>query len=184
MSCAFATMIYRFMCAETRIIYTHTCTYTSVCMFYVYYMSGHRRVKESFPHIHVCVYICHNIFTGVSQWMLTCLPCLDADIDARRLRGLAKVEAYCEMYEEITRRLAFLVAEWLRVGYVQGNMNSDNTALGGHTIDFGPFGIMEEYDPVSGTQSRPSKVVKRAISWRVGRLLLFLEGDSADLPEY
>ncbi len=46
-----------------------------------------------------------------------------------------------------------LVAEWLRVGYVQGNMNSDNTALGGYTIDFGPFGMMEEYHPVRASNT-------------------------------
>lgn len=70
------------------------------------------------------------------------------DIETRVLRGMSKGEAYCEMYEEMSRRLAKLIAEWLRVGYVQGNMNSDNTAIGGHTIDFGPFGMMEEYDPL------------------------------------
>ena len=70
------------------------------------------------------------------------------EIETKVLRGMSKGEAYCEMFEEMSRRMAKLVAEWLRVGYVQGNMNSDNTAIGGHTIDFGPFGIMEEYDPL------------------------------------
>lgn len=50
------------------------------------------------------------------------------------------------MVEEFAERQALLVAEWLRVGYVQGNMNSDNCTLGGRTIDYGPFGIMERYD--------------------------------------
>ena len=50
------------------------------------------------------------------------------------------------MLEEFSLRQAVLVAEWLRVGYVQGNMNSDNCTLGGRTIDYGPFGIMERYD--------------------------------------
>jgi uncharacterized protein YdiU (UPF0061 family) len=40
-----------------------------------------------------------------------------------------------------------LVVEWLRVGYVQGNMNSDNTLISGCTIDYGPFAFMEQYDP-------------------------------------
>jgi len=70
------------------------------------------------------------------------------EIETKVLRGMSKGEAYCEMFEEMSRRMAKLVAEWLRVGYVQGNMNSDNTAIGGHTIDFGPFGIMEEFDPL------------------------------------
>lgn len=50
------------------------------------------------------------------------------------------------MVEEFATRQAVLVAEWLRVGYVQGNMNSDNCTLGGRTIDYGPFGVMERYD--------------------------------------
>lgn len=44
-------------------------------------------------------------------------------------------------------RLTSLVAHWLRVGYCQGNFNSDNTAIGGFTLDYGPFGFMEVFDP-------------------------------------
>ena len=47
---------------------------------------------------------------------------------------------------EVVDRQAKLVAEWLRVGYTQGNMNSDNTAIGGYTLDLGPFAFMEKYD--------------------------------------
>ncbi len=44
-------------------------------------------------------------------------------------------------------RLTGLVAEWIRVGYCQGNFNSDNCALGGITLDYGPFGFCEAFDP-------------------------------------
>jgi len=44
-------------------------------------------------------------------------------------------------------RLSSLMAHWLRVGYCQGNFNSDNCALGGRTLDYGPFGFIEAYDP-------------------------------------
>jgi len=44
-------------------------------------------------------------------------------------------------------RLVSLVADWIRVGYCQGNFNSDNCALGGFTLDYGPFGFMERFDP-------------------------------------
>jgi len=44
-------------------------------------------------------------------------------------------------------RLTSLVAEWMRVGFCQGNFNSDNCVAGGFTLDFGPFGFMDEYDP-------------------------------------
>jgi uncharacterized protein YdiU (UPF0061 family) len=44
-------------------------------------------------------------------------------------------------------RLTALVAHWLRVGYCQGNFNSDNCAAGGFTLDYGPFGFCERFDP-------------------------------------
>ena len=54
-------------------------------------------------------------------------------------------QALERMFDEICGRQALLVAEWLRVGYCQGNMNSDNAALGGVTLDYGPFAFMEKY---------------------------------------
>lgn len=45
------------------------------------------------------------------------------------------------------KRLISLVANWIRVGYCQGNFNSDNCALGGYTLDYGPFGFCEIFDP-------------------------------------
>ncbi|WP_421866217.1 protein adenylyltransferase SelO [Motiliproteus sp.] len=48
---------------------------------------------------------------------------------------------------EFRARLASLVANWIRVGYCQGNFNSDNCAAGGFTLDFGPFGFCEAFDP-------------------------------------
>ncbi len=44
-------------------------------------------------------------------------------------------------------RLVFLVANWIRIGYCQGNFNSDNCAAGGFTLDYGPFGFCELFDP-------------------------------------
>lgn len=44
-------------------------------------------------------------------------------------------------------RLTKLVANWMRVGYCQGNFNSDNCAAGGFTLDYGPFGFCELFDP-------------------------------------
>lgn len=45
------------------------------------------------------------------------------------------------------QRLTTLVSNWLRVGYCQGNFNSDNCAAGGFTLDYGPFGFCEMFDP-------------------------------------
>ncbi len=44
-------------------------------------------------------------------------------------------------------RLTSLVANWIRVGYCQGNFNSDNCAIGGFTLDYGPFGFIDMFDP-------------------------------------
>lgn len=44
-------------------------------------------------------------------------------------------------------RLSALVANWIRVGYCQGNFNSDNCAAGGFTLDYGPFGFCDVFDP-------------------------------------
>ena len=48
---------------------------------------------------------------------------------------------------EFRSRLISLVANWVRVGYCQGNFNSDNCAAGGFTLDYGPFGFCDEYNP-------------------------------------
>ncbi|BFU78713.1 protein adenylyltransferase SelO family protein [Arcobacter sp. 15-2] len=49
--------------------------------------------------------------------------------------------------KEFRSRLTKLVANWIRVGFCQGNFNSDNCAAGGYTLDFGPFGFMDLFDP-------------------------------------
>lgn len=44
-------------------------------------------------------------------------------------------------------RLTTLISHWMRVGYCQGNFNSDNCAAGGYTLDYGPFGFVESFEP-------------------------------------
>jgi uncharacterized protein YdiU (UPF0061 family) len=48
---------------------------------------------------------------------------------------------------EFRTRLTSLVANWIRVGFCQGNFNSDNCAVGGFTLDYGPFGFCDEFNP-------------------------------------
>ena len=60
---------------------------------------------------------------------------------------LAFSEQVVELAELFRARLTTLVANWMRVGYCQGNFNSDNCAAGGFTLDYGPFGFMELFDP-------------------------------------
>jgi uncharacterized protein YdiU (UPF0061 family) len=52
-----------------------------------------------------------------------------------------------ELARLFRKRLTSLVANWMRVGYCQGNFNSDNCAAGGFTLDYGPFGFCELFDP-------------------------------------
>jgi uncharacterized protein YdiU (UPF0061 family) len=44
--------------------------------------------------------------------------------------------------------IADMVTGWLRVGFCQGNFNADNCLVGGRTMDYGPFGWMDAYDPL------------------------------------
>jgi uncharacterized protein YdiU (UPF0061 family) len=50
-------------------------------------------------------------------------------------------------FAEVAHRTAWLVAEWLRVGFVHGVMNTDNMSILGLTIDYGPYGWIEPFDP-------------------------------------
>jgi len=54
---------------------------------------------------------------------------------------------YGKWFAEICQRTAALMAEWMRVGFVHGVMNTDNMSILGLTIDYGPYGWLEGYDP-------------------------------------
>ena len=50
-------------------------------------------------------------------------------------------------FAEVAARTATLMAHWMRVGFVHGVMNTDNMSALGLTIDYGPYGWLEDYDP-------------------------------------
>ena len=56
-------------------------------------------------------------------------------------------ERYEKVFQEIVLRTARLVAEWQSVGWVHGVLNTDNMSILGLTIDYGPFGFLDRYDP-------------------------------------
>ncbi len=56
----------------------------------------------------------------------------------------AKVLAW---FTEVVERNVRLVVDWMRVGFVHGVLNTDNMSILGLTIDFGPYGWLESYDP-------------------------------------
>lgn len=53
-----------------------------------------------------------------------------------------------QWYKEVVDRTAFLMTEWLRVGFVHGVMNTDNMSILGLTIDYGPYSFVDNYDPL------------------------------------
>jgi len=57
------------------------------------------------------------------------------------------VESHRALLEAIIDRQAALVARWMLVGFIHGVMNTDNMALSGETIDYGPCAFMDTYDP-------------------------------------
>ncbi len=54
---------------------------------------------------------------------------------------------YGRWYEAVCRRTALLLAHWMRVGFVHGVMNTDNMSILGLTLDYGPYGWLDAYDP-------------------------------------
>ncbi|CEM31827.1 unnamed protein product [Vitrella brassicaformis CCMP3155] len=58
-----------------------------------------------------------------------------------------KEELYQDFFKKIVTRTAKLVAEWQCVGWCHGVLNTDNMSIIGDTIDYGPYGFMERYDP-------------------------------------
>jgi len=64
-------------------------------------------------------------------------PEIDGDPKQKRAR----------FFNEVCRRTAIMVAHWMRLGFVHGVMNTDNMSILGLTIDYGPYGWLDNYDP-------------------------------------
>jgi uncharacterized protein YdiU (UPF0061 family) len=58
-------------------------------------------------------------------------------------------EPYLALFDAILARQASLIARWQLVGFIHGVMNTDNMALSGETIDYGPCAFMDTYDPAT-----------------------------------
>ena len=76
---------------------------------------------------------------------------LDADeavpLETLQQRGAFTAARYAAWFAEVCERTARLVAEWMRVGFVHGVLNTDNMSILGLTIDYGPYGWIDDYDP-------------------------------------
>jgi len=58
-------------------------------------------------------------------------------------------ERYPAFLEAVIERQAWLIAEWMRVGFLHGVMNTDNMTLSGETIDYGPCAFLDTYAPTT-----------------------------------
>jgi uncharacterized protein YdiU (UPF0061 family) len=56
---------------------------------------------------------------------------------------------YLYLLQEVIKRQAILIAKWQLVGFIHGVMNTDNMAISGESIDYGPCAFMDAYDPAT-----------------------------------
>ncbi len=59
---------------------------------------------------------------------------------------IAEPDKYVRFFQEVVRRTAELVAKWQAVGWAHGVLNTDNMSILGLTLDYGPYGFMDDYD--------------------------------------
>jgi uncharacterized protein YdiU (UPF0061 family) len=92
-----------------------------------------------------------HIRVGTFQWVAAhqdhaALRALADYTRRRHFPDLAEA-SHLEFFHAIMQRQASLVAQWLSVGFIHGVMNTDNMALCGETIDYGPCAFVDRYDP-------------------------------------
>jgi len=71
----------------------------------------------------------------------------DYVIERHEPQLLGNPNRYLELLRAVVAKQATLLAQWMLVGFVHGVMNTDNMAISGETIDYGPCAFMEAYDP-------------------------------------
>ncbi|GDX81378.1 UPF0061 protein [Deltaproteobacteria bacterium] len=100
-------------------------------------------------------------------------------------------DTYVAWFAEVSRRTAVMIAHWMALGFVHGVMNTDNLSVLGLTIDYGPYGWLDAFNPdftPNTTDSREGRYRWRAqpsvAHWNLSRLassLVSLVGDPAPL---
>ncbi|MDC7805356.1 YdiU family protein [Luteimonas sp BLCC-B24] len=95
---------------------------------------------------------------------------------------------YADWFAEVCTRTAVMVAGWMRVGFVHGVMNTDNMSILGLTIDYGPYGWVDDFDPdwtpnTTDAQGRRYRFgwQPRIAHWNLGRLAQALSPLFADV---
>jgi serine/tyrosine/threonine adenylyltransferase len=73
----------------------------------------------------------------------------DYVIDRHYPEAKTEQQPYLALLRAVTDGQASLIANWMHVGFIHGVMNTDNMAVSGETIDFGPCAFMDSYDPAA-----------------------------------
>ncbi|PPD29148.1 MAG: hypothetical protein CTY20_07335 [Hyphomicrobium sp.] len=63
------------------------------------------------------------------------------------IEAAAAPNPYLAMFDAVVARQATLIARWMNIGFIHGVMNTDNMAICGETIDFGPCAFVDHYEP-------------------------------------
>src|SRR3546814_8621188 len=67
--------------------------------------------------------------------------------DLLRGQGVFTEALFADWFAQVCERTAATIAHWMRVGFVHGVLNTDNMSILGLTIDYGPYGWVDDYDP-------------------------------------
>jgi serine/tyrosine/threonine adenylyltransferase len=94
-----------------------------------------------------------------------------------RERGATDPDVRAEWFGQVAERTAIMIAGWMRVGFVHGVMNTDNMSILGLTIDYGPYGWIDDFDPDwtpnttdAGGRRYRFGAQPRIAQWNLGRL--------------
>jgi uncharacterized protein YdiU (UPF0061 family) len=86
-------------------------------------------------------------------------PQLDSRADHRQ-------RLYSDWFALVCERTAIMIAHWMRVGFVHGVMNTDNMSIMGLTIDYGPYGWIDNFDPDWTPNTTDSRGRRYRFGWQ------------------
>ncbi len=102
---------------------------------------------------------------------------IDRDFPAVAALMVSREERIGAWFADVCERTAEMVAQWMRVGFVHGVMNTDNMSILGLTLDYGPYGWIDAYDPdwTPNTTDREQRRYRfgqqpQIAWWNLGRL--------------
>jgi len=109
--------------------------------------------------------------------------CIDRDFPAQAKVIGSTEQRRAAWFAEVCRRSAVMVAHWMRVGFVHGVMNTDNMSILGLTLDYGPYGWIDDFDPdwTPNTTDREQRRYRfgqqpQVVYWNLARLAGALAG--------